>query len=319
MIEIPNDVEQWTYGKIIDLVNEGYDENDILEIKREINTTSDRFGQTVCAFANTGGGTILFGIDNDRKKPLHVNDRIIGLDDTDQLKRNIIDKIKNIQPSIPIKNLIFRKSNIKLPNKKVIVILKIAPSNIRPHQYNRIFYKRLSDGNEPMDVTEIKQLILESQKNKSFLLLLRQECGFIRDEFEKAKDHLKKNELHLAVVELRNIQFGSIKHFMFNQSFLYSNETTQTLMRILESIAKLSSFPEMHEKLLKFPSKKSESFKKQMYFGLDILINDGLEHFLELEKHLDIQFITPIIKEDYIAKLDAIRNEKDSVDSQIKE
>ena len=30
MIEIP-DVEQWTYGKIIDLVNEGYDEVDILE------------------------------------------------------------------------------------------------------------------------------------------------------------------------------------------------------------------------------------------------------------------------------------------------
>ena len=33
MIEIPENVEDWTYGKIVDLVNEGYDENNILEIK----------------------------------------------------------------------------------------------------------------------------------------------------------------------------------------------------------------------------------------------------------------------------------------------
>ena len=30
MIEIPENVEDWTYGKIVDLVNEGYDENNIL-------------------------------------------------------------------------------------------------------------------------------------------------------------------------------------------------------------------------------------------------------------------------------------------------
>ena len=138
MIEIPENVEDWTYGKIVDLVNEGYDENNILEIKKDVNSDSNRFAETVCAFANTNGGTILFGIDNNRIKPLHLTDRIHGLDDSDQLKRNIVDKIKHIQPSIPIKDLIFRKTNIKIPNKKVIVILKVQSSSSKPHQYHHI-------------------------------------------------------------------------------------------------------------------------------------------------------------------------------------
>ena len=84
----------WSRGKIIDLVDEGYDENDNLEFKKEINLEGERLPKSVCASANTYGGTIIFGIDNDREKALHVDQRVIGLEDSDQLKRTIVDKIK---------------------------------------------------------------------------------------------------------------------------------------------------------------------------------------------------------------------------------
>lgn len=240
MIEIPENVEDWTYGRIVDLIHEGYDENDILELKKDVNANSNRFTESVCAFANTNGGTVIFGIDNDREKPLHLTDRICGLDDSDQLKRNIVDKIKNIEPNIPIEDLIFRKSNIKLPNKKVIVILQVRPSSFKPHQYNHIFRKRLSDGNEPMSVEEIKNLILTSSKRRHNELLVVIELGVIKENFEKAKHSILKKEYLAVVPYVEDQDMTSLIHFQHNLSHLYSSEIPHEISEILANTEKLS-------------------------------------------------------------------------------
>ncbi|BDQ30741.1 hypothetical protein NZNM25_14350 [Nitrosopumilus zosterae] len=316
MIEIPDDVEQWTYGKIVDLVNEGYDENDILEIKQDVNEDSDRFARSVCAFANTNGGTIIFGIDNNRKKPLHLNDRICGLDDSDQLKRNIIDKIKHIQPSIPIKNLIFRKTNIKLPNKRVIVILKVTPSSRKPHEWNHVFLKRLSDGNEPMDVTEVKQTILESQKNERLLTLLRQEAGLLRYLFEKSKKLLEEDKIRLTTMFLNTIPVDTVKYFMLNQSFLYPVQSTQSLMRILEVVEKMESISKKHSTTNILNGDLKKSLENHIALGLQILIPQGLKHLSELENHLDVKLIPTIETEEYDPLFDKLENPNDNLNDQ---
>jgi len=240
MIEIPDDVEQWTYGKIVDLVDEGYDENDILEFKREVNLDSKRLCQSACAFSNTIGGTILFGIDNDREKSLHLHDRIKGLNDTDQLKRQIIDKINNIHPNIPIRNLKFKKSNIQLPNKKVIVILKIEKSKSDLHQYEKLFYKRVSDGNDPMDVEEVKQHILESHKNQTAITLLSKFGGFLLDDLESAKISAENNGLDSAYFWLNHLVFDEFEYFMFNQAYLYEKNMLISFSDIIFRLRRLS-------------------------------------------------------------------------------
>lgn len=312
MIEIPENIEQWTYGKILDLINEGYDENDILEFKREINTESNRLCTTACAFANTNGGTVIFGIDNDRQTPKHLHDRVIGMDDSDGLKRTIIDKINNINPNIPIKNLIFRKSNIKLPNGRVIVILKITSSDLRPHQYNNIFYKRLVDGNQPMNVTEIKQMILESQKNENLLTLLLQECGFIQSQLNAVQEHLDKNDIYLAIHSCKNIHFDTVQHFMFNQSYLYSNDTTQTLMRLIEIIEKISNFWEQYEIVEKLPVERKLIREKQFSVMIKHFVNDGQKYLSELEKHLHVSLIPISRREELIKEIDDIEKSESS-------
>jgi len=233
MIELPQDVEQWTHGKIVDLISEGYDENEILEFKKEINLDSKRLCQTVCAFANTNTGTIIFGIDNDRKKSLHLNDRIIGLDDSDQLKRTIIDKIKNILPNVPIKYINFKKSNIKLPNKKVIVILKILKSDSAPHQYEKLCYKRISDGNEPMSIEEIKNMVLESARDRSALILLEEFGGTILDSLKTCLLYAEHHDLDNIKYWLNTIDINPFEHFMYNQAYLHKPELTRIFVQLI--------------------------------------------------------------------------------------
>jgi len=276
MIEIPENVEDWTYGKIVDLVNEGYDENNILEIKKDVNSDSNRFAETVCAFANTNGGTILFGIDNNRIKPLHLTDRIHGLDDSDQLKRNIVDKIKHIQPSIPIKDLIFRKTNIKIPNKKVIVILKVQSSSSKPHQYHHIFRKRLSDGNDPMSVEEIKNQILTSSKQQHNEILLMIELGMIKSFLEKSKQALLDKQYNLGVEILGDQDLTSTIHFQHNLAYLYSSEVPHELNRIIDNIEKLSQIPTSFRDVI--AGKKNTFIDKKAEEGGQ---SSGLQHIID--------------------------------------
>lgn len=293
MIEIPEDVEQWTYGKIVDLINEGYDENDILEFKREINTDFNRLCSTTCAFANTNGGTIIFGIDNNRQTSMDLHDRIIGMDDSDGLKRTIIDKINNIHPNIPIRSMIFRKSNIKLPNKKVIVILKITSSNSRPHQYNHIFYKRLVDGNEPMLVDEISRLILDVKKNKMSLTLLSRDLSGLYDTFKTTKKLFENDDkLETCVRLLTDFSYKSLEHFLYNQSYLYDFSVANNLSNIIQYIEKFIDFSE-HTLNILTKKPKHEFFdetKNEMIQRVDRCI-DSIE---ALKKDLDLSWAEPI-------------------------
>ena len=97
MVKIPENLEEWSLGTITDILHEGYEESESLELKKDPFSENERIGKVACAFANTKGGIIIIGIDPERKKDLH--ERIIGLDESDQLKRTIVDQLKNVRPT----------------------------------------------------------------------------------------------------------------------------------------------------------------------------------------------------------------------------
>lgn len=125
--------------KLKELIAEG--ESSTVEFKRKV-TTPDKIAKEICAFANTSGGYLIIGIDDDRK--------IVGIDS----EKSEIDCIEiacqfYISPPITPKNV-----DIINYNKKEIVVVEIEESNNKPHtiediddfgRKRRIAYIRLGE------------------------------------------------------------------------------------------------------------------------------------------------------------------------------
>ena len=283
MVKIPEKVDDWSIGTITDLLHEGYDENSILEFKLSVNPEGNRISKTACAFANTNGGFLLIGIDGERKKNYH--ERIVGIEDSDQLKRQILDHINNIQPQIPTEHLQFRKNNIQLPNGKVIVILQIIRSYLGPHQFEYIFYKRLPDGNSPMGAVEVSSLIINSQKNRSLFNLLMTELGVIRANYERAKISLENKQIDEALTQCGLTTNNSTQHFLYNQAFLYGDDFQNEIRQIVEISLKLSyDINEAYEEAIerKDTPEFKEFIKSNNYQSVEEYMQKFIGGFIEL-------------------------------------
>ena len=95
-LNFPKALEDWNYDIIKDLVDKGYYETDMFDFKAELPKV-DTLSRTVCAFANTNGGFLIFGVQDIKASS---NNRIIGIAKNKDFIKEFQDKIKNIEPSV---------------------------------------------------------------------------------------------------------------------------------------------------------------------------------------------------------------------------
>ena len=285
MAKIPEDVNEWSKGVLIDLLDEGYDENLRLEFKSKIDSMTKRIPITGCAFANTMGGFLVFGIDNDRKKKWTTDQRLVGLEDSDQLKSQINNQIRNIEPSIPIENIEFKESNITLTDGKVIVILKISKTTIGPHQFKEIFYKRVANGNAPMDVNEIKNAIIEAQKSSRMLYLLEQEEDLLMDILNSMILLIDDNEFTSALNYIKHLNYQSFTHFLYNYSSFYNTKIQDLSYKIVYELHRL----ETNEKVARSRITRNEVLGDSMDIFKKNLLNCS-SSINEINQLLDISY-----------------------------
>lgn len=103
---------------LLQLIEEG--ENSICEFKRKF-SSSEKIAREIMAFANTRGGFILFGIDDDRE--------IIGVESEKGETELILDTATNyIEPPVEV--------NIQYINieEKEIVVVEVPESDKKPHR-----------------------------------------------------------------------------------------------------------------------------------------------------------------------------------------
>ncbi len=72
-MQFPRTLEEWNYDIIKELVDKDYFETEFFDFKADLQPAPDQ-EKIVCAFANTIGGFLIFGV-RDINKP----DRIIGI------------------------------------------------------------------------------------------------------------------------------------------------------------------------------------------------------------------------------------------------
>lgn len=124
-------------------------ENSTLEFKETITNT---FLKTVSAFANYGGGTILFGVDD--------NGNAVGLKDPIQACLDIENKINDSIHPQP-------RYSLNVNSDDSTVVLKVSSGESKPYLYKSKAYRRSDSATVEVDTLEMSRLVLQG-KNLSF-------------------------------------------------------------------------------------------------------------------------------------------------------
>ncbi len=289
-MEIPDDINKWDIGTITNILYSGNYESDILEFKEDVSNHNERIARTCCAFANTKGGVLVFGVSDDRNKSTF--ERIIGLDKSQDNIALITNQLINIHPQISSENIIFANSPIILENGRELIMLKILPSK-NLHQFDDKFYKRFQGKNDLMPYDQIKETFIENRKNKTTLYLLLRELANTKHYLNKIMD-LNDGFHVLAIIDLCNaIDTEALSNFMFNQSYLYDVKVQSGLIELAEVIRKLKDIEETYKNLSELKgesrTKNLEEIKVKILEGFVIKIaryfcKIGLEHLKTIEK-----------------------------------
>lgn len=179
------------YRELLELIEEG--ENIQCEFKRKF-STSEKIAREMIAFANTKGGYLLFGVDDDKK--------IVGVESEKETSELVNDTAANhCEPKIDI------YIEYKEVDGKEIVIVEVPESKNKPH--------RLQDYQSELDITNATVTIRVNDKSvqasKEMIRILRAQTNqlalkkYILGQTEKTVfEYLSKTE-RISVRELSNL------------------------------------------------------------------------------------------------------------------
>lgn len=157
-MKLPNDLEKWDFNTILRLVDKGVFETEDFDFKGDIPQELDK---TVCAFANSKGGFLIFGVRD--KRQISNEDRIQGIIPKKDFPKEFGDKLTGkIAPPIRYD---FKNPPIRIPhNENVIHVVHIPKSSLPHMSSDSIFWHRTNKGNERMTWHQIRYAFLQEQK-----------------------------------------------------------------------------------------------------------------------------------------------------------
>ncbi len=177
-MDVPHALNEWTLDIIEEIISKGIFETDAFDFKKCLPVKDDdqgkkRLRKTIAAFANSGGGFLVYGIDDDKR--ISGKDRMIGMDIAYDFPACFGNYPASCQPSVEWN---FLNPPIRIRNKgNVLHICEIKSTWKRPHVIEEdrgvfIFPKRTNKGNEDMTYFEIKSAFQEAEYRRTKLALL---------------------------------------------------------------------------------------------------------------------------------------------------
>jgi len=157
---------EWTEPDISDLIDTGVSENLNLEYKRcDALQRSDKsiseISKDVSSFANSAGGTIVYGIIDDKHVPTHID---VGYDPYGEINKDWLENVitSNIKPRID--GLRINPVELPLTRPGKLLYMVHIPQSKRPHMAkNHRFYKRFNFKAEPMEEYEIWDVLRRNE------------------------------------------------------------------------------------------------------------------------------------------------------------
>lgn len=145
------------------LIDTKIEEDLTLEYKKVLGHNRD-IAKEICAFANTEGGIIIYGIESKDRIPTNLF--WIVSNNIEENIQNIV--ATSIQPRIEgVK--VFRYPN-PTNEKQAIIVIEVVKSLYAPHMVDNRYYKRRGSVSMPMDHEEVKSAMLGSGRNVALQL-----------------------------------------------------------------------------------------------------------------------------------------------------
>ena len=145
---------------LLGLIEKG--ENLTCEFKRKF-STHEKIAKEMIAFANTSGGVILFGVDDDKE--------IIGVE-SEKTEAALIEETANEYCEPPLK---YQIEFIDVKGEEIVIVI-IPESNDKPH--------RIQDYQNDFDITKATVLIRVNDKSvqasKEMIRIMRAESGDLK-------------------------------------------------------------------------------------------------------------------------------------------
>ena len=197
---LPETLDEWTLAAIKELVRSGYQESESFDFKWQLphpkaNKEKAGLEDDCCAFANSNGGFLVFGVQDAQKAT--GEDRIVGISLPD-FQSKFGNYPAACQPSV---NWQLKPNPIHLHDGKLIQVIYIPSSFRGPHAVERddkwVFKKRTNKGNEDMSYDEIRLAFLHHHDRLRRVTLLKAELEEIRYEAQQ----------HLLMIDGQNTNF----------------------------------------------------------------------------------------------------------------
>jgi hypothetical protein len=154
------------------LKNNSVAESKIIDYKRDLIGTTDEakkeFLADVTSFANTAGGHLIIGIDEDNGVPVSIDG--VSVPDLDAEKLRLEGMLRDgLEPRIPGIAI----QEVPLSNGNLVLVISIPKSWASPHMVklrkSTRFYARNSAGKYQLDVAEIRSAFIQSLRASEFI------------------------------------------------------------------------------------------------------------------------------------------------------
>ncbi|MGB9727711.1 MAG: RNA-binding domain-containing protein [Nitrososphaeria archaeon] len=169
----------------------------------------DEILETICAFLNSSGGTILVGVDD--------NGNIVGVDIGKKTVEDLINKIKfSIEPMVIPQIEIFKSDD------KNIVAIKVLEGMDKPYFLKGVVYKRFGKTNQKVSREMLERMIVEKHKELVSFEERSLDVDFKDFDEGKIKDFVS------VVKDVRNIDliYSTVEEFLERLGLIRNGKPT---------------------------------------------------------------------------------------------
>lgn len=184
-------------------------ESQTLEFKKSL-AEKNEILESISAFANTEGGCILVGIEEDKEGSVK---NILGINTKGKVIEGLVNEIK--QNTDPV---IFPSIKIERIKDRNMLLIEIKENTIKPVFAKGKIYKRVGKTNQKLSTLEIRELTRESV-DYNFTELVCKECEIEDIDEEKIKKFIERAKEERNF----NIEYKSKEDFLKKMQMLTKN------------------------------------------------------------------------------------------------